>query len=657
MNYRKDIDGLRAIAVSLVVLYHFGFTSISGGFVGVDVFFVLSGFLITLVIKKQIEEQKFSFKEFYIRRIKRLMPALIVMIGVTYIAFSLILTPSDYSLYAQSIIYVSLYVANVFYWLNYAGYFAGETQEAAYLHTWSLAVEEQFYFIFPLYLIIVVKFFGWKKATLITFAVTIFSAIFSEIATQRTIGASYYLLPTRAFELLIGSCVALCYYKIPKLKQGIVDSLSIMGIALILLSGFVLDHNDSFPGLNALYPTIGSALLIISGARRIGVVNRLISNKPMVGLGLISYSLYLWHWPLVVMLNYTDTTLTLSIQLALIVTSLIVSYLSYQYVEKPCRFSREPNFQVIGKYYIAPSLILILCSVYVVHNKGLPERMPSAITVMEQAINSHPNIIRSHCHASLRDSEKSVDGACISGSDNPVSKGLLIGDSHANHITGFLDVIGKEEDFSIQDYTLDRCPPIFDLNWGKSGYKSALCKARNDVNKELVKSGNYDFVVLGASWPNLNSTMVYDDELKQITERSRVKEILSSRIIGTAELISKQGLSLIIIKDVPYLENVKFNCAIKEHLYSKGKSCNVPRNENTLLEEVIAKLRKNKQIKSLRVISPKELVCQEGMCKTVIDGIPLYRDEDHLNDKGSRVLAKKYIAEQVIANNLKERAL
>ena len=233
MQYRKDIDGLRTIAVALVILNHAGFTFFSGGFIGVDVFFVLSGFLITTIIYPKIQDKTFEFGWFLSRRIRRLMPVLFVVMGVSALVFTFTLLPSDLVLFYKSLISISLYLGNFFFWIEHGGYFAGTTQEVPLLHTWSLAVEEQYYFIWPLALTFLLKIFNTKTTVIVSILGLIFSIWFSQWATEVTVGAAYYLLPTRFFELLAGSCLAMVWHKCQINNSVTHHLLSITGLALI----------------------------------------------------------------------------------------------------------------------------------------------------------------------------------------------------------------------------------------------------------------------------------------------------------------------------------------------------------------------------------------------------------------------------------------
>jgi len=638
MNYRKDIDGLRTIAVTLVIFNHVGFTFFSGGFIGVDVFFVLSGFLITSIIYPKIQDNTFDFGWFLSRRIRRLMPVLFVVMGVSSLVFTAILLPSDLSLFYKSLVSISLYLGNFFFWIEHGGYFAGTSQEAPLLHTWSLAVEEQYYFIWPLALLFLSKMFSVNKTFIICILGLIFATWFSQWATEVTIGAAYYLLPTRFFELLAGSCLAMGWTKFKCKNIKINHILSITGLTLIIYSALTLNEHSQFPGFNALYPVIGTLLLIISSN---GIVNLILSNKPIVYLGTISYSLYLWHWPILVFVRYTAIEMTLTIQLLCILTTFVLSVLSYHFVEQKFRFSSNHSFKdTFVKMYLVPTILFIILSTVGISQQGFPGRFSKEIVYEDAALHTFSNKTRKGCHASLRERANLPSNTCIFGS-NPKSKKadfILIGDSHANHLVPFFETLAIEANISGVDYTLDQCLPVFNLDWGSNIYKANECKIRNLQAKIFLEKNKFDYVVLAASWPGITTKRIFDSE--RITEPEKVNNIFTQKLIATLESISKVGAIPIIVYDTPVLENISPSCTIKKELYNKTLNCSTTPNPNTFIKEVVNKIRV--KFPNLIEIDVQKIICNKNNCPMELSGTPLFRDEDHLNETGARVIAKEY---------------
>ncbi|TVP97184.1 MAG: acyltransferase [Planctomycetaceae bacterium] len=343
-RYRPEIDGLRAIAVLAVVLFHAGF-GFTGGFVGVDIFFVISGFLITSLIVKDLEAGTFTLVGFWERRIRRIVPALACVVLVTLIAGWVVLLPGDYAALGRSAFFQGLFVANIHFWRT-SGYFDGAAEEKPLLHTWSLAVEEQFYLIFPLLMVILFAITRFRRRGLLlsllglcvglSLGVSIWGVIHWPVAT-------FYLLPTRAWELLLGASVAL----LPAPANGTREILSGAAIVGVVLPCWLYTSATPFPGLAAVPPCVAAGLFIWATGRRhpearVPFVARALSARPVVFIGLISYSLYLWHWPLFAFSNYLSIEpLSAGYRCFLVATSFLLAIVSWRFVETPFRTRRH----------------------------------------------------------------------------------------------------------------------------------------------------------------------------------------------------------------------------------------------------------------------------------------------------------------------------
>ncbi|MEY8252470.1 MAG: acyltransferase family protein, partial [Colwellia sp.] len=550
-GYRADIDGLRAVAVLLVVIYHSGFSFIPGGYIGVDVFFVISGFLITGILSKEILSGSFTYSAFYKRRIRRLMPALFAVILVTSIVSVFILLPNDLLAYGRSVISVLLSLSNVYFWRENGGYFDGNVQEVPLLHTWSLSVEEQFYLLWPLMLMLVGKFLNTRRFILFLVAITVVGVFFSQWVSEITFGAAYYLLPTRAFELLIGSILALSWSRLPVAPKIINHALSLIGISLILVSAVYLNEGSIFPGYNAIYPTIGAALLIYSGGSYGAIMNRALAVQPIVWIGVISYSLYLWHWPVAVFIRYTGVQVTETISLIIIFTSLVLAWVSYKYIELPFRKTSLSSFKKTFKLlFLAPSAIAISMALVLIYTSGFPGRYEPLLVDMEIAVTTKPANIRAGCHSPSRNSDVTPNENCQLGEIKfAKSRALLIGDSHGNHFSGFMDEIGKDAQLSVMDYTLDECLPIFDLYWGHNFHYSDICRSRNSITANYILKNKFDFVILAGHWPTANGFKYAFNENRQYINKDGFKTLLVNKLSKTISAIELSGSTAVIIKD------------------------------------------------------------------------------------------------------------
>jgi peptidoglycan/LPS O-acetylase OafA/YrhL len=337
MNYRPDIDGLRTMAVLPVVFYHAGVTGFTGGFVGVDIFFVISGFLITTIIHRELAEGRFSILRFYERRARRILPALFAVTVASLVAGWFLLTPADYDQMGQSILSALLFVSNMWFWQNSGGYFDGGTDYLPMLHTWSLAVEEQFYIFFPLLLMALYRF-ARRLLVPAILVLVIGSLILAAWATPHMPSASFYLLPTRIWELGMGALLALGLVR-TEAPRVLRETIGALGLVCVLVPVFLYDSTTEFPGLAALPPVLGAAALIWAGTVGPVMASRLLSLRPMVWIGLISYSLYLWHWP--VMAFVRNRIFTVELEpiwlMATVLTSVLAGWISWRFVERPFR--------------------------------------------------------------------------------------------------------------------------------------------------------------------------------------------------------------------------------------------------------------------------------------------------------------------------------
>jgi len=638
LKYRSDIDGLRTIAVVLVILNHIGLGLFSGGFVGVDVFFVISGFLITAIIYPLIAIKEFSFKWFIARRIKRLMPVLFFVLFVSLVFYSSFMLPKDLLQFYQSILWIIFYGGNFFFWREYGGYFDGGSSEVPLLHTWSLAIEEQYYFIWPIILIVALKFIHKRHMLMFSVALCLITIYLSELGTEITIGAAYYLLPTRFFELLVGSCLAIAWTNLPVVSRMSQHFISILGLCLIFCSSIMLNEHSSFPGYNALYPVIGTALLIYSSQ---GIVNRLLATKPFVFTGNISYSLYLWHWPIIVYFNYKSIALSPSVQLFILITTYLLAVLSWKYIEQPIRHSKSNSFaKVTQRFYLIPTAIFISLITVGIYFDGFKSRFDTNILKMETAVKSHANKLRGSCHSSFRQVEATPNSACKFGkTDDYNSTAFLFGDSHANHFAPFIEELAKSAESNVQDYTLDQCLPVVGLEWGSNAYKAKQCKQRNDNAIQHIKEHEFNYVILGASWPSIATRRIFIDGKR--ADSAEVGEEFEKHFASTIATIVATGAIPIVIKNTPTLGGKSPKCPIKKSLFNKNLDCSIEKAQNQFIDQVLNGIAA--QYPQLVAININELMCDDNDCSMSLNNIPLYRDDDHLNVMGAKELSNHYL--------------
>ncbi len=511
MKYRPEIDGLRALAVLPVMLFHGGLTVLSGGFVGVDIFFVISGFLITSIIFKEIEAGKFSFINFYERRARRILPALYFVLLTCIPLAWFFLIPQDYVDFSNSLMGVVTFISNIVFWQQ-LDYFSPGADYLPLLHTWSLAIEEQYYFFFPILLIILYKVstkaIFWGMSILF-----IGSLLSSHIGATLKPSATYYLLPTRLWELLIGSVIALMlrYNSLNVMHYPITrqNVLSLLGFILIALSLFVIDENTPFPSLWALLPTLGAGLIILF-ANDGTLINQLLRQKLFVGIGLISYSAYLWHQPIYVFLRHQNLLQnTPLVTTAGFIASLILAYISWKFIEAPFRNKKQTSRQFVFITCFIISLVILLVGWVGVSNGGFKGRfkLHPALTAETFSLARNDN---GSCFYSV-DTDRSLpigDAGhhCTLGANNAQLKGILFGDSYAGMYEPFWNNIGNKHGLHINAVTTNWCFPSFTetFHWYRETPAEAQCLSNRTYVKTQLE--NIDFIVLAAVWSEMPPT-------------------------------------------------------------------------------------------------------------------------------------------------------
>lgn len=370
MNYRRDIDGLRAVAVGSVILFHAGFKVFSGGFVGVDIFFVISGFLITSIILEESRTDSFSIAGFYERRARRILPALFLVFLVSIIAAYFIFLPYDLKRFSKSLIASCGFISNIIFF-NESGYFDSSVELKPLVHTWSLSIEEQFYLILPTLLILTRKL-NKKTTALLFIATCLASLLYADYRVTIKPSAAFFLIPSRFWELLLGSILAFHFSFNTKRTPNRVLSefIGLTGLLFILYSVLMFDKQTPFPSLYSLIPTTGAALIILSDPKKSNT-GKLLSCRPLVGLGLISYSTYLWHQPILAFARYSGLiNANQCMRYALVAASIVAGYLSWKYIERPFRNKKVLSRKQIFNYSLSASLIFIAMGAIAIRSNG-----------------------------------------------------------------------------------------------------------------------------------------------------------------------------------------------------------------------------------------------------------------------------------------------
>lgn len=633
LKYRADIDGLRAIAVLLVVFFHAKFP-ISGGFVGVDVFFVISGFLITSIINKEIINHEFTFSEFYLRRIKRIIPAFVFMAAMVTVYCFYYLMPDDLTSYVKSLVYAMAGISN-FYFLENTNYFESTTYEPL-LHTWSLAVEEQFYIVFPFILLVLNKL-RHSKAYIIFFAVIYVAAIaLSHYYAVNHKDAAYYMLPFRFFELMTGSVVAIFYSRITEQRYNR-NITSVIGAILIFGSALLIDDKSTFPGFTALPVCIGSALVILSSD---GLFNRLLKIKPVVYVGKVSYSLYLWHWPVIILMEYRGMDMDVSNAWMAIAISFAMSVISLHLVENPLRRAKLRFRSAFSAVYAIPMVAFASLTYATVNNSGYPDRIKD---MSPELLNENsPNVVRAKCIGPMKVGNFDECNLGVVKSDHD---GVMIGDSFGNAYAGFIDVLAKDAGLSINDTMKSSTPSIPGVF--VTGIKS---KISNELAQQIVDYNNrraefakkQKIVIISDFWGQYDDRnkefRVFDKDWNDVTSKAFdmqvafIKDLLSN---GVKVYVLARPHSGIGQSGIAKLRS------LKQRFGDADKVLNPYSGE----KENRAEYKLKEAIPEIVLIDPNDALCnKKNQCHISVDGTLLFRtDGIHLNYPASEKWAEIYL--------------
>lgn len=638
IKYRPEIDGIRAIAVLAVIFFHAGFSTFSGGYIGVDIFFVISGYLITSIISKDLEHSRFSLVTFYERRARRILPALFLVVLLTIAAAYFCLLPPQMLEFSKSIGAVALFVSNVLFWRT-SGYFDSTAGEKPLLHTWSLGVEEQFYIFFPLIL-----FFLWKhrKNFLVPGIVLIAfgSLAVSQWLSQGHAMANFFLIPSRAWELMIGALAALIFKHKEDLSSGAKNALSALGFLMMVLPIFMFTDATPTPSVLALPPTLGTALLLAFSQKT--AVGRLLSLKALVAVGLLSYSAYLWHQPIFAMVRARSLQEPTHLESTLLIAlTVLLSYLSWRFVEAPFRNTGKFSRNTVFAYASVGTIMLLGFSFLGTRDNGLQFRVDSHTN----AILDARDILSDPCHSQFSTSDIQNNKYCRLGLKDRDPTLVILGDSLAGSMLMAVDDWATKQHIAVAAVTDGWCAPLLDF-----GSQSANPKCRSLQNASLEKfasSASVNTVVLMAEWANYtegqrwNSHLVAytDGESKSATPQEN-PAVFSRALARTVEFLHQHGKRIVIVKSVPEFE-FEIKTALAKIAFFKLDSKTLhpttgadykERNRNVL--EIFARLPG-----PVTFLDPYPLFCESAVKPCAIhnsEGIPYFSDGAHLTKDGAK---------------------
>jgi peptidoglycan/LPS O-acetylase OafA/YrhL len=616
--YRPDIDGLRALAVTSVLLFHCGVPGFPGGYVGVDVFFVISGFLIAGQLAHDVAVERLSILGFYDRRIRRVLPALFVTLILTAVAATALLLPSYLQATSRALVAAAASVSNIYFWQT-ANYFEPDSAFQPLLHTWSLSVEEQFYLFIPVLMLCGARllrqrwifFFG--PICLLSFALSV-------AATNTAPTANFYLLPTRAWEFAVGCLTATT--RLPTVRRRLItEAGSAVALAMLLAPVFLFDDTTPFPGLNAAWPCLGTALLIHLGRVPGATVTRLLSTQPFVAVGLISYSLYLVHWPIISLMRYTGVAPLDERGIVIAITgSVVLATLSWRFVEQPFR---RPNSLLTRRRVLTGGVASILAVSAIgwvgIIGQGFPSRFPG---FAETIIPGHEQWKPGRCFLtgdpdyrrwSLTDCTRIATGP---------EKVLLWGDSFASqYVPGILANAAALHATVIQ-YTAAGCPPVLSYR----SYARLGCTEFNRNALAVIRAQQVRTVILSGRW-----TDMLERGLAEIGSTLSALDELGVRVV----LIGQSPEFAADVRVIGFLKGSKLPGAINRW------NVTFPGAINDTLRDVTGQH---------AFIDPMPALCDGLICTYQENGVFLFEDYGHYSAVGSKLVVRRLFVDSALAD-------
>jgi peptidoglycan/LPS O-acetylase OafA/YrhL len=641
---------LRAIAVLSVLLNHAGLPFLSGGYVGVDIFFVISGFLIVRLIHAELVAERFSLLDFYERRARRILPALFPVLGFCFLLSWVLLLPGEWMDFAPSAIATTFFASNIWFEQALGNYFGPSAEFAPLLHTWSLAVEEQFYILAPILLLALWRFAPAALTPLVLIA-TLLSFASAACALSNEPSAAFYYMPYRAWELGVGALLAL--RALPALKQSRPSEIAALaGLLLMVIPLFLYGDETPFPGPYALLPVLGAALIIHAGTCRQTIVSRLLGLTPLVLIGLISYSLYLWHWPILVFLRlvHGGTELPALVSAAAILASLLMAWLSYRFIEQPFRRRSAVPLRMLMQTSLASAAAAIAVSSLGLVTHGFASRLePSHWLVASAVTDKNP------VHASCLGRRPSL-GLCALGDASASPTFLFWGDSHADALMPALDQAAREMGAGGLFAGATSCPPLLGVTIFE-GRKNRRCPAFNEeVIEEIESRADIGAVILAARWAGYVEQRPAEEPgarwflLDRVHASAGAKknfDVLAEGLNKTVARLRQAGKTVIILSGTPEISwNVPRALYYERHwgiAAPKPPLLAEVRLRNARVDDLFGNLAERQR---LSIVDLPWHLCRPR-CRVEYEGRPLYHDDDHISRFGATRMLSGILKEEI----------
>lgn len=663
--YRPDIDGLRALAIIPVLLFHAGIAGFNGGFIGVDIFFVISGYLISSIILREIQNGTFSFVHFWERRVRRIIPVMFFITAVVVTAgYFIVLFPVDFINFGQSLVAQAFFLANL-YFMRKDSYFAGPNESVPLLHMWTLSIEEQFYILLPILLVAVwllakkvytrVLLWVLLAVALLSFAYNIYLVEFaaggafsvpfiSHIWGSATnIRAAFFFLPARAWEFLIGALLATGFVAVR--KKYLAEVLSIIGVVAIVYAVYTFDSTTVFPGFAVLLPVLGSALIILANTHVVTAVGSLLSFPVLVWVGLISYSLYLWHWPIIVFSKSLFTEKAQDYMFFALVLTFVLSYLTYKFVETPFRTKQIcPKTTHMFLFGFVAVIVLATAGLTIHFAKGFPNRASeAALAISQAAVDVNPR--EYECYRKNYREIFTAGKPCLLGVQNEQQIDFVLwGDSNADAAMPIIDVMAKESGQTGAFFGAGGCRPII---WGSDEEKvtDEKCSIIKKQAVAYIAEHSVPKVLLISAWGGIGLENQAKNQLGTFNTDDQNQEDFYSALQATIDLIDTESNTIYLMKKVPnhwYSIRNEFNKAARTNqpMEPITKTYESYQAANQIQNDAIDALGKEGVVE---VIDPASAFCIDGVCSLALDGKILYKNGSHLNTTGAMRLRPFFV--------------
>ncbi len=651
ISYRPEVDGLRAIAVLLVIFFHLNETLIPSGFIGVDIFFVISGYVITLNIFSDIINEKFHFISFYEKRIKRILPLAFSVLALSSVLAFILFTPIDLVSYSNSLRYSAGFFSNV-YFETATGYFANSTMTMPLLHFWSLSIEEQFYIFYPILLIFLFKFLSRNTILFAIFSIIIFSFLYSWYLTNADQDAAYFSLLTRGGELMLGGWVALISIRKRIVSLSLFSSycFAAIGISLFSYCLVTINKNIVFPGIDAYLVTIATGFILLGSRHTRSPLHKALSCRPMSAIGKHSFSLYLWHWPIQCFYQYYYGVLTTKgIIICLALTGLL-AVISKRLIEDPFRYANIKTVWVYLGYFLIPLICFFSIAKFTKKEDGFPRRFDVDAQQYFQEVKAE--FVSNKKNHSL----DGINPEVIGNEFRKDINAILWGDSHAKHFTGFIDRLGKRTNLSILQDGSSGCPPITNIQLITHGKIRDDCHQKNEQMFNSILDSKVNVVFLGGRWAYYVETKAQQnerlvapfliDELDDTLSKDNTQRAFKLRLTNMIEELFNAGIQPVILEQVPDHSFNPADCVFKTNIFESfinndchgDKAAFNQRYKKT--KEIFETLRK--KFPQLLFIDMKPLLEDGEKYITNKNSMSFYSDDDHINLHGASYLFEEF---------------